>query len=176
VCRYFSELHFPQNLVVGLAVTRWAQQCTYRLGVPVDRREDNSAQPSPRWGTGCTSMSIDQPQAGAYSGRHRFIAVDGPGRRILRYRPAWRFRSSGYASPMPVLSKTVEVSSKPPRSWPSSPTSSGTRNGATGSTACWVLARYDDGRPPAAPGRRYQGFEGTYIQAGVLPARTRFRP
>jgi acyl-CoA thioester hydrolase len=33
-CRYFSELHFPQNLVVGLAVTRLGRSSvTYRLGV-----------------------------------------------------------------------------------------------------------------------------------------------
>jgi acyl-CoA thioester hydrolase len=33
-CRYFSELHFPQNLVVGVAVTRLGRSsATYRLGV-----------------------------------------------------------------------------------------------------------------------------------------------
>ena len=33
-CRYFSELHFPQYLVVGLAVTRLGRSSvTYRLGV-----------------------------------------------------------------------------------------------------------------------------------------------
>jgi acyl-CoA thioester hydrolase len=33
-CRYFSELHFPQSLVVGLAVTRVGRSsATYRLGV-----------------------------------------------------------------------------------------------------------------------------------------------
>jgi acyl-CoA thioester hydrolase len=33
-CRYFSELHFPQNLTVGLAVTRLGRSSvTYRLGV-----------------------------------------------------------------------------------------------------------------------------------------------
>ncbi|EUA05450.1 thioesterase superfamily protein [Mycobacterium kansasii 824] len=33
-CRYFSELHFPQQLVVGLAVTRLGRSSvTYRLGV-----------------------------------------------------------------------------------------------------------------------------------------------
>ena len=33
-CRYFSELHFPQSLVVGLAVTRLGRSSvTYRLGV-----------------------------------------------------------------------------------------------------------------------------------------------
>jgi acyl-CoA thioester hydrolase len=33
-CRYFSELHFPDGLVVGLAVTRLGRSSvTYRLGV-----------------------------------------------------------------------------------------------------------------------------------------------
>jgi acyl-CoA thioester hydrolase len=33
-CRYLSELHFPQRLVVGLAVTRLGRSsATYRLGV-----------------------------------------------------------------------------------------------------------------------------------------------
>jgi acyl-CoA thioester hydrolase len=33
-CRYFSELQFPQHLVVGLAVTRLGRSSvTYRLGV-----------------------------------------------------------------------------------------------------------------------------------------------
>jgi acyl-CoA thioester hydrolase len=42
-CRYFSELHFPQGLVVGLAVTRLGRSSvTYRLGV---FREEGEAQP-----------------------------------------------------------------------------------------------------------------------------------
>jgi acyl-CoA thioester hydrolase len=46
-CRYFSELHFPQNLVVGLAVTRLGRSSvTYRLGVfGLTDGEDNSAKP-----------------------------------------------------------------------------------------------------------------------------------
>jgi acyl-CoA thioester hydrolase len=33
-CRYFSELHFPEGLVVGLAVTRLGRSSvTYRLGM-----------------------------------------------------------------------------------------------------------------------------------------------
>jgi acyl-CoA thioester hydrolase len=33
-CRYFSELHFPERLVVGVAVTRLGRtSVTYRLGV-----------------------------------------------------------------------------------------------------------------------------------------------
>ena len=39
-CRYFSELHFPEGLVVGIAVTRLGRSSvTYRLGVfPADRQ------------------------------------------------------------------------------------------------------------------------------------------
>jgi acyl-CoA thioester hydrolase len=46
-CRYFSELHFPQNLVVGLAVTRLGRSSvTYRLGVfRSTDGEENSAKP-----------------------------------------------------------------------------------------------------------------------------------
>ncbi len=33
-CRYFSELHFPEQLVVGVSVTRLGNSsCTYRLGI-----------------------------------------------------------------------------------------------------------------------------------------------
>lgn len=45
-CRYFSELHFPESLAVGLAVTRLGRSSvTYRLGVfRVDQSSDE-AQP-----------------------------------------------------------------------------------------------------------------------------------
>jgi len=45
-CRYFSELHFPESLAVGLAVTRLGRSSvTYRLGVfRVDQTSDQ-AQP-----------------------------------------------------------------------------------------------------------------------------------
>jgi acyl-CoA thioester hydrolase len=42
-CRYFSELHFPENLAVGLAVTRLGNSSvTYRLGM---FREATEPQP-----------------------------------------------------------------------------------------------------------------------------------
>jgi acyl-CoA thioester hydrolase len=45
-CRYFSEQHFPQGLVVGLAVTRLGRSSvTYRLGV--FRSNDGQAEPQP---------------------------------------------------------------------------------------------------------------------------------
>lgn len=45
-CRYFTELHFPQDLVVGLAVTRLGRSSvTYRLGV--FRSGDPTAGPEP---------------------------------------------------------------------------------------------------------------------------------
>lgn len=48
-CRYFSELQFPQNLVVGLAVTRLGRSSvTYRLGVfrtAGNEPAENDAQP-----------------------------------------------------------------------------------------------------------------------------------
>ncbi|AGP66490.1 MULTISPECIES: acyl-CoA thioesterase [Mycobacterium] len=46
-CRYFSELQFPQHLVVGLAVTRLGRSSvTYRLGV--FRAENGPAQDQAR--------------------------------------------------------------------------------------------------------------------------------
>jgi acyl-CoA thioester hydrolase len=43
-CRYFSELHFPQKLVVGLAVTRLGRSSvTYRLGVLKELLEEPGA-------------------------------------------------------------------------------------------------------------------------------------
>ena len=43
-CRYFSELHFPQKLVVGLAVTRLGRSSiTYRLGVFKELLEEPGA-------------------------------------------------------------------------------------------------------------------------------------
>ncbi|OBB80744.1 4-hydroxybenzoyl-CoA thioesterase [Mycobacterium colombiense] len=45
-CRYFSELQFPQNLAVGLAVTRLGRSSvTYRLGVFRTDPAENKVQP-----------------------------------------------------------------------------------------------------------------------------------
>jgi acyl-CoA thioester hydrolase len=45
-CRYFSELHFPESLVVGLAVTRLGRSSvTYRLGMFRDVGPDSDPQP-----------------------------------------------------------------------------------------------------------------------------------
>ena len=45
-CRYFSELHFPESLVVGLAVTRLGRSSvTYRLGVFREGPQDGRPQP-----------------------------------------------------------------------------------------------------------------------------------
>jgi acyl-CoA thioester hydrolase len=44
-CRYFSELHFPESLVVGLAVTRLGRSSvTYRLGVFKEARKGASQE------------------------------------------------------------------------------------------------------------------------------------
>ena len=63
-CRYFSELHFPERLVVGVAVTRLGNSSvTYRLGVfrGAEERAMTSRRPSPRSATGCTSTSTRPP-------------------------------------------------------------------------------------------------------------------
>ena len=45
-CRYFSELHFPESLMVGLAVTRLGRSSvTYRLGVFREGLGEGQAQP-----------------------------------------------------------------------------------------------------------------------------------
>ncbi|MBW0019837.1 MAG: acyl-CoA thioesterase [Mycobacterium sp.] len=45
-CRYFSELHFPESLAVGVAVTRLGRSSvTYRLGVFRAQAADEEAQP-----------------------------------------------------------------------------------------------------------------------------------
>ncbi|MGB6207073.1 acyl-CoA thioesterase [Mycobacterium sp.] len=44
-CRYFSELHFPQRLVVGVAVTRLGRSSvTYRLGIFRAAEEPDAAE------------------------------------------------------------------------------------------------------------------------------------
>jgi acyl-CoA thioester hydrolase len=44
-CRYFSELHFPESLVVGVAVTRLGNSSvTYRLGVFLAAAENTEPQ------------------------------------------------------------------------------------------------------------------------------------
>ena len=52
-CRYFSELHFPQRLVVGLAVTRLGRSSvTYRLGifrVAAENEEDQKIAALGHW-------------------------------------------------------------------------------------------------------------------------------
>jgi acyl-CoA thioester hydrolase len=47
-CRYFSELHFPQDLVVGLAVTRLGRSSvTYRLGIFGAREDQEGTEAVP---------------------------------------------------------------------------------------------------------------------------------
>jgi acyl-CoA thioester hydrolase len=65
-CRYFSELHFPERLVVGVAVTRLGNSSvTYRLGV-----FRASAQPA-----------VDEPQAIAAVGHWVHVYIDKTTRR-----------------------------------------------------------------------------------------------
>jgi acyl-CoA thioester hydrolase len=65
-CRYFSELHFPQRLVVGLAVTRLGRSsATYRLGVF----------------RGVEESAADEPQAIAAVGHWVHVYVDRTNRR-----------------------------------------------------------------------------------------------
>jgi acyl-CoA thioester hydrolase len=65
-CRYFSELHFPERLVVGLAITRLGHSSvTYRLGI--FRASEGSA--------------ADEPQAIAAVGHWVHVYIDRTSRR-----------------------------------------------------------------------------------------------
>jgi acyl-CoA thioester hydrolase len=65
-CRYFSELHFPERLVVGVAVTRLGNSSvTYRLGVFRGEEE----------------LDDDEPQAIAAVGHWVHVYVDKTTRR-----------------------------------------------------------------------------------------------
>jgi acyl-CoA thioester hydrolase len=65
-CRYFSELHFPERLVVGVAVTRLGRSSiTYRLGVF----------------RGAEEQAADEPQAIAALGHWVHVYIDRTSRR-----------------------------------------------------------------------------------------------
>jgi ribosome-associated toxin RatA of RatAB toxin-antitoxin module len=71
---------------------------------------------------------------------------------------------------MPVLSKTVEVSSAAASVMAIVSDFERYPEWSDGVNGCWVLARYDDGRPSQLRlDAAYQGFEGTYIQAVYYP-------
>jgi ribosome-associated toxin RatA of RatAB toxin-antitoxin module len=71
---------------------------------------------------------------------------------------------------MPVLSKTVEVSSEAASVMAIVADFERYPEWNDGVNGCWVLARYDDGRPSQLRlDAAYQGFEGTYIQAVYYP-------
>jgi acyl-CoA thioester hydrolase len=65
-CRYFSELHFPERLVVGVAVTRLGRSSvTYRLGIFRAGAE----------------LAADEPQAVAAVGHWVHVYIDRTSRR-----------------------------------------------------------------------------------------------
>ncbi len=71
---------------------------------------------------------------------------------------------------MPVLSKTVEVDANAPAVMAIVADFERYPEWSDGVTGCWVLARYDDGRPSQLRlDAAYQGFEGVYIQAVYYP-------
>jgi ribosome-associated toxin RatA of RatAB toxin-antitoxin module len=72
---------------------------------------------------------------------------------------------------MPVLSKTVEVDANAAAVMAIVADFERYPEWSDGVKGCWVLARYDDGRPSQLRlDAAYQGFEGTYIQAVYYPA------
>ncbi|HEV7579863.1 MAG TPA: SRPBCC family protein [Mycobacterium sp.] len=71
---------------------------------------------------------------------------------------------------MPVLSKTVEVGADAAAVMAIVADFEQYPEWSDGVKGCWVLARYDDGRPSQLRlDAGYQGFEGTYIQAVYYP-------
>ena len=71
---------------------------------------------------------------------------------------------------MPVLSKTVEVGADAGAIMAIVADFERYPEWSDGVKGCWVLARYDDGRPSQLRlDAAYQGFEGTYIQAVYYP-------
>ncbi|CQD03903.1 cyclase/dehydrase [Mycobacterium lentiflavum] len=76
----------------------------------------------------------------------------------------------GYASAMPVLSKTVEVETNAAAIMGIVADFERYPEWSDGAKGCWVLARYDDGRPSQIRlDAAYQGFEGVFIQAVYYP-------
>ncbi|WAC91339.1 SRPBCC family protein [Mycobacterium sp. Aquia_213] len=72
---------------------------------------------------------------------------------------------------MPVLSKTVEVDANAAAIMAIVADFERYPEWSDGAKGCWVLARYDDGRPSQIRlDAAYQGFEGTFIQAIYYPA------
>lgn len=73
-------------------------------------------------------------------------------------------------SRMPVLSKTVEVDADASAVMAIVADFERYPEWSDGVTGCWVLARYDDGRPSQLRlDAAYQGFQGVYIQAVYYP-------
>lgn len=71
---------------------------------------------------------------------------------------------------MPVLSKTVEVDADASAIMAIVADFERYPEWSDGVTGCWVLARYDDGRPSQLRlDAAYQGFQGVYIQAVYYP-------
>ncbi|ORJ60208.1 SRPBCC family protein [Mycobacterium simiae] len=71
---------------------------------------------------------------------------------------------------MPVLSKTVEVDADASAVMAIVADFERYPEWSDGVTGCWVLARYDDGRPSQLRlDAAYQGFQGVYIQAVYYP-------
>jgi ribosome-associated toxin RatA of RatAB toxin-antitoxin module len=77
---------------------------------------------------------------------------------------------------MPVLSKTVEVDANAAAIMAIVADFERYPEWSDGAKGCWVLARYDDGRPSQIRlDAAYQGFEGTFIQAIYYPGQNQIQ-
>jgi ribosome-associated toxin RatA of RatAB toxin-antitoxin module len=77
---------------------------------------------------------------------------------------------------MPVLSKTVEVDANAAAIMAIVADFERYPEWSDGAKGCWVLARYDDGRPSQIRlDAAYQGFEGVFIQAIYYPGQNQIQ-
>src|SRR5882757_1101934 len=102
-----------------------------------------------------------QPQVGPDPRCHPITTGNGQRRRLRSHQYAWQ---------MPVLSKTVEVGADADSILAIVADFERYPEWNEGVKGCWVLARYDDGRPSQLRlDTVVQGIEGTYIQAVYYP-------
>ena len=153
-CRYFAELKFPDPLFVGLAGPARQQQRHLPAGI-LRRRPRRRRRP-----LGACLRRPDDPPPGA-DPRHDPRAAG----------KASSDRPVDMLVPMPLVSKTVEVDASAEAimaivaDFESYPEWNDEIKG------CWVLARYDDGRPSQLRlDVVVQGQSGTFITAVYYPA------
>lgn len=184
-CRYFSELRFPESLMVGLAVTRLGRSSvTYRLGVFKEPDDAGVITALGHWvhvyvdRTSRRPVPIPEAIRSLLSTalRKRISRAQIAFRAVIFAAPTTAMTAIScsprprYASRMPVLSKTVEVTADAASIMAIVADIERYPEWNEGVKGAWVLARYDDGRPSQVRlDTAVQGIEGTYIHAVYYP-------